>query len=217
MYLSTCVFGIAFVLLGNVAPNSISFGIRVLQAADKPVDNFAVRGIAIAVATFACLIHGFWRKGGIYLSNVFGLVKMLMLLVIIITGFISYSGVFERAAVASDNFNIHNAFKDPEDDPYGFAEAFLAILFAYGGFNQANYVMAEIDNPRKKVRRISTSAMSQLIKVVVQMAGAARCHMGFYPIYVRQRCICELQKGRDHLLELLMRYYSSLSSHWKIN
>ena len=156
MYLSTCIFGLAFVLLGNVAPNSIVFGIRVLQAANKPVDNFTVRGIAIAVATFACLIHGFWRKGGIYLSNVFGLIKMTMLLVIIITGFISYSGVFKRPAVAAQNFNIHNAFSNPQQDPYGFAESFLAILFAYGGFNQANYVMSEIDNPRKKVSGLST-------------------------------------------------------------
>ena len=125
------------------------------------MDNFTVRGIAIAVATFACLIHGFWRKGGIYLSNIFGLIKMTMLLVIIVTGFISYSGVFERPAVASQNFNIHNAFSNPQQDPYGFAESFLAILFAYGGFNQANYVLSEIDNPKKKVSRLSTIVKSK--------------------------------------------------------
>ena len=138
-------------LLGNVATNSISFGIRVLEASGKPVDNFAVRGIAIAVVTFACLFHGTWRQGGIYLNNLFASTKVLMLLVIIVTGFVSYSGVFKRSAVASDNFNVHTAFDNPEKDPYGFAESFLAILFAFGGFNQANYVMSEIDNPRKKV------------------------------------------------------------------
>ena len=136
MYLSTCIFGLAFILLGNVAPNSIVFGIRVLEAANKPVNNFTVRGIAIAVASFACFIHGFWRKGGIYLSNIFGLIKMVMLLVIIITGFVSYSGVFQRPAVAAQNFSIHKAFSNPQQDPYGFAESFLATLFAYGGLTK---------------------------------------------------------------------------------
>lgn len=129
----------------------MSFGIRVLEASGKPIDNFVVRGIAIAVVTFACLFHGSWRQGGIYLNNFLATVKVVMLLVIIVTGFITYSGVFKRSAAASDNFNIHTAFEDPEKNPYGFAESFLAILFAFGGFNQANYVMSEIDNPRTKV------------------------------------------------------------------
>ena len=134
-----------------MAANSISFGIRILEASGKPVDNFYVRGIAIAVMSFACLFHGTWRLGGIYLNNIFAVVKVTMLLVIIVTGFINFSGVFKRSTAASDNFNVHIAFNNAEKDPYGFAESFLAILFAYGGFSQANYVMSEVDNPRKKV------------------------------------------------------------------
>ncbi|KAG8528529.1 uncharacterized protein KY384_007447 [Bacidia gigantensis] len=137
-------------MIGNVAANAISFGIRFLQAADKPMNNFVVQGAAIAVVTFACFMHGFWRQGGIYLSNIFAVIKVAILLLIIVTGFISYSGVFKRPAAGSSNFNLHNAFHDSEPDPFGYAESFLSILFAYGGFNQANYVMAEVENPKKK-------------------------------------------------------------------
>ena len=134
-------------------------GVRVLQASSgKSVDhrdNFTVRGIAIVVVSFACFFHGFWRRGGIYLMNLFGFIKIVMLLVIIVTGFVSYSGVFgtsqEKATAGSGNFDVHTAFSDPAKDTYGFADSFLAILFAFGGFNQANYVMSEVDNPRKKV------------------------------------------------------------------
>ena len=115
------------------------------------MDNFEVRGIAIAVVTFACLFHGIWRLGGIYLSNILAVVKISILFVIFVTGIVSLFGVFKRPAAAAGNFNIHTAFKDPQQDPSGFAESFLAIIFAFGGFNQANYVMSEIDNPRKKV------------------------------------------------------------------
>lgn len=44
-------------------------------------------------------------------------------------------------------------------DAYGYAESFLAILFAWGGFNQANYVMGEIDDPRRRYKWPAFSAV----------------------------------------------------------
>lgn len=127
--------------------NALSFGIRVLEAAGRPVDNFIARGIAIAVVTFAVLLHGTWRQAGLVLNNAFALVKVLILLLIIVTGVISWGGVFKTSdsatsnpGVVSDNFNVHNSFKSASRDSYGFAESFLAVIFAYSGFNQANYV-----------------------------------------------------------------------------
>jgi len=72
-----------------MAGNCLIFGIRVLQAANVPVNDRAVRGIAIAAATGACLIHSFSRRGGIWLGNLFAFIKVLMLLLIIITGICS--------------------------------------------------------------------------------------------------------------------------------
>lgn len=120
--------------------NALSFGIQVLEAAGRPVDNLICRGIAVAVATFAVVLHGTWREAGIYLNNIFATIKILMLLVIIVTGFVSWGGVFKTDEAATDNFNVHKSFKDAGNDSYGFAESFLAVIFAYGGFNQANYV-----------------------------------------------------------------------------
>lgn len=120
--------------------NALSFGIRVLEAAGKTPDNFTVRGIAIAVTTFAVVLHGTWRQAGLFLNKFFAMVKILILLLIIITGFIALGGGFRTHQAASQNFNVHNAFKDKANDPYGFAESFLAVVFAYSGFNQANYV-----------------------------------------------------------------------------
>lgn len=147
-FLSTCVFGVIFVLLGTSAMNALSFGIRVQEAAGHPTaDNFTSRSIAIAAITFAVILHGIWRQAGLFLNNTFAMIKILMLLLIIITGFCSWGGAFhaqaageENPGVAASNFNVHNSFKDTARDSHGFAESFLAVLFAYGGFNQANYV-----------------------------------------------------------------------------
>ena len=53
-----------------------------------------VRGIAVAVATFSCLIHGVWRQGGIYLNNILAGMKICILLMIFILGLLAHAGVF---------------------------------------------------------------------------------------------------------------------------
>lgn len=129
-----------FVLIGTAAMNALSFGIRVLEAAGRTPDNFTVRGIAIAVTTFAVILHGTWRQAGLFLNNAFAMVKVSILLLFIITGFIALGGGFRTDQAATRNFDTDNAFKTTADDPYGFAESFLAVVFAYSGYNQANYV-----------------------------------------------------------------------------
>ena len=147
-FFAVCVYGVAFVLLGNVAMNCLSFGIRVLQAAGKtdPVsqwsttDNWMARGIALVAVTFTCSIHAGWRMGGIYLNNMFAMIKLSMLLFIFISGCLTWGGVFKRSPDAINNLNSNVAFENPSKDAYAFAEAYLSVVFAFGGFNQANYV-----------------------------------------------------------------------------
>ena len=103
-------------------------------------DNWIARGLALLVVTFTCGIHAGWRLGGIYLNNAFAIVKISMLLFIFITGCLTWGGVFHRSPEAISNLNSNVAFENPSKDAYAFAEAYLAVVFAFGGFNQANYV-----------------------------------------------------------------------------
>ena len=160
-----------------MASNGISFAEHVLEAAGHPVDNGqangAIRGIALGVATFACLIHGLWRRGGIWLNNAFAVIKIMILLLIVVLGFVALGGHFTTIPAASSNFS--NSFSNLRSDSYGYTEAFLAVIFAHGGFNQANYVsdagsvseltlrcsqvLSEIDRPRKILKRASLVAV----------------------------------------------------------
>jgi amino acid transporter len=159
VYFTTCVFGITFILLANVATNSIAFGLSILDAAGQSgIKNHdeVVRAIAIGMAAFSCLIHGFWRQGGLYLNNLLALVKILILIMIFILGMIAVSGkVFRKPAgapAALYDSSVALSFNGKNADAYGYAEGFLSILFAFGGFNQANYVMGEVDDPRRRYK-----------------------------------------------------------------
>jgi amino acid transporter len=138
--LVTCVFAAGYIIIGNMAGNCLIFGVRTLEAANVPITNSAVRGLAVAAATLACIIHSFSRRGGIYLSNVFALVKVMMLLLIIITGICAWAGAFHTSTYASQNMAVNKAFVDPSSDSYGYTKAFLAVIFAWSGFDQPNYV-----------------------------------------------------------------------------
>ena len=116
------------------------FGIRTLQAANVPVTNSAVRGLAVAAATVACLIHSFSRRGGIWLGNIFALIKILMLLLVIIVGICAWAGAFHTETYAYQNLAVNNSFEGASQDSYGYTSAFLAVIFAWSGFDQPNYV-----------------------------------------------------------------------------
>jgi amino acid transporter len=152
MLLSTCLFGVGFIALGNMAGNSINFATRVLKAADiQDPSNGTVRGIAIGVATLTCFIHAFSRRGGIWLNNMLAIIKLLILLLIIITAIVVGAGGLPKTEnVFAENTSASASFDDASSDANGYAHAFLAIIFSFSGFEQPNYVLGEISRPRRK-------------------------------------------------------------------
>lgn len=98
---TSCLYGMLFVTLGNLAGNAIQFGQFLLQAIypsnaegqvlTEHADGKA-RGLAVACISFACLLHCVWRKGGIYVIDAVAILKVLILIAIICIGFAASAG-----------------------------------------------------------------------------------------------------------------------------
>lgn len=131
----TCLFGISFIVLGNMAGNCINFAIWIVRAAGHDhVSDGAVRGIALGIATLSCFIHAFSRRGGILLNDVLAVIKVMILLLIIITAIIVAAAgdkVFHARDHFSDNMNIEAAFDDASGDAHSYASAFLSISMSH--------------------------------------------------------------------------------------
>lgn len=161
-----------FVLFAISTGNSISFSSYLLQAATgTPQENTWLNvGIAIATITgneppftspvtrrvqcsltaplVVCLIHAFAPRWGIWLSNGFGAFKLIMLTLLVCTGFAALAG--RTVAPRPDNFSsFHGAGssrRDPADGPAaagaagGYSIALLQVLYSYSGWENANYV-----------------------------------------------------------------------------
>ncbi|KAI9781264.1 MAG: hypothetical protein M1839_006056 [Geoglossum umbratile] len=176
-----CLFGISFIILGNMAGNAISFAIRILEAANVEVTNGAVRAIAVAASIFACFIHTFSRRGGIWLNNLLAAIKLCILFLIIFSAIVYSAGKFpksgaiDRGTVVGENLGAPKSFKNASNDANGYAQAFLAIIFAYSGFEQPNYVLGEIGRPHRKypISMVTSVSLVCLLYLAVNVSYMA--------------------------------------------
>lgn len=115
----------------------MSFAQNVLDASNTQATPGRILAISIAATTFCCLLHAVSRKWGIILNNVFGVIKFLILLFIVLVGL-----CYINRDVACDNFNLATSFDFTTSPkrPFRYAEAFLNAMYPYGLFHQINYV-----------------------------------------------------------------------------
>jgi hypothetical protein len=142
-FFAVCVFGMAFVIIGNTAANSINFGQNILLAAGyKEASYGGTLAIGIGATTCACILHGLSRQWGIRLNNFLGLSKFLILLFLLVVGFAAVGVLAKKDPSLINDLSPEEAFRvdEPNSRPFRYAEAFLFVLFPFGGFHQANYV-----------------------------------------------------------------------------
>lgn len=84
--LATCMFMSYVVFLGFSTPNCIVLGEYVMYALDVEANRWNVRTVAVAVITLLCIIHARYQDFGLRIINVLGVGKMLILVVVIISG-----------------------------------------------------------------------------------------------------------------------------------
>jgi amino acid transporter len=151
-YLATCVLASQMILLGFSSGNSLAFGRYILYAAGGELkDSYTARGIGVACATFAVVLHAVLPKWGIRLFNVLGVFKVAVLLFIVFSGFAALAG----RRLVPDPRNFDNAFAIESGEGYGgggayaYSNALLNIVYSYKGWENANYVLGEIKDPRR--------------------------------------------------------------------
>ena len=137
-----------------------------MRAAGRKDDRVTTLGIAIAVVSASVLIHAFSRRGGILVSNVFGIVKILIVMTMIGLGF-WYKPVASPSARPEEN-----ALHLPESFYVGtegdgmthrryvtdYIKAFAYVFYSYSGFQQPFYVISEAYRPKRTFPRATISA-----------------------------------------------------------
>lgn len=93
-FLATGFYAGYVILLGWAGSNSVVFGEYILNAAQIEVNRWNQRGIGLACITSAFLIHGLALKWGLRLQNLLGIIKLLVILIIVVSGWVSWRSHF---------------------------------------------------------------------------------------------------------------------------
>ena len=88
-FLATGFYTGYVILLGWAGSNSVVFGEYILHAARVEVTRFNQRGVGLACVTTAFIIHGTALKWGLRLQNFLGVIKLLIVLLIVVSGWVS--------------------------------------------------------------------------------------------------------------------------------
>lgn len=179
-YLATCIFAVQFVVFAVSTANTISFANYVMKAVaydhpQSPETDWPTRGVALLAITLVCLIHAFAPKTGIWLGNVLGCLKLIILMLVVCTGFAVLSG--RSASKSPNNFSTFNGpgevkSHDEVQIAGGYALALLQVLYSYSGWENANYVLTEVRDAPKTLKVAAPLAVS-IVTVFYVLANIA--------------------------------------------
>jgi amino acid transporter len=131
--------------LGGPHPNALIFGQSVLIASTKkgtPVEPRLQKFFSILLVGLICQLQAVSRINYVRFSNIFAIYKVLFLSFITIAGWHSLaSGTASTASQpSSGKESWGQSFQGMTKSPYNTAMALLAILRAYSGWENANFV-----------------------------------------------------------------------------
>ncbi|KAL2015467.1 hypothetical protein VTK56DRAFT_5392 [Thermocarpiscus australiensis] len=131
--------------------------------------NWELKGVAVAGYTVAFLFVVFHTRFSYWLSNGIGVVKVLTLVFIAITGLVVLGGNVSR--VPEPRANFIDAFEG-HATPYGLTNALYKIIFSYAGYENAFNVVNEVKNPVKRLRQNGFIALA-IIAALYLLANVA--------------------------------------------
>jgi basic amino acid/polyamine antiporter, APA family len=133
---------LALIETGAIAAVAITFANYALRLAGRP--DVAAVPIAIGAIVLLSVINYLGVKPGSRVLNVLVVLKVAALGVLIVAGAVSPAEPgWWSVSRESSTTGLRTAV--------GFGAALIPILFAYGGWQNANYVAEEIDNPRRNL------------------------------------------------------------------
>ena len=133
---------LALIESGAVAAVAITFANYALRLVGRP--DVAAVPLAIAAIVGLSIVNYFGVKPGSRVLNVLVVLKVVALVILILAG-----------ALAPGTAGWWSAARESAPDAapvaVAFGAALIPILFAYGGWQNANYVAEEIENPRRNL------------------------------------------------------------------
>ncbi|OOG00652.1 hypothetical protein ASPCADRAFT_125662 [Aspergillus carbonarius ITEM 5010] len=169
-YFFPTVFAMQTVLFSFSSSNAVVLAEYLFKLADAETTAWKEKGVAVAVYTVAALLLSFNTKWSLWLANAIGIVKLVTLIFIGITGLVVLGG---HTPVADPLVNFHDAFSGTSGATvYGATNALVKVMFSYAGYSNACNVANEVTNPVKTLRWSAPAALflTAVLYILVNIA-----------------------------------------------
>ncbi|KAI0879426.1 high-affinity methionine permease [Hypoxylon argillaceum] len=144
-------FAFYSVVLSFSSSNAIVLSNYLWALAHKTPTEWQGKGVAIAAYSLAVICVVAHNKYSLWATNIIGVVKIITLVFISITGFVVLGGHVPR--IPDPKANFRNAFEGTTNNGNDLSVALVNIIFAYSGYANAFSVVNEIKNPIPTLKR----------------------------------------------------------------
>ncbi|CEP63494.1 Mup1p LALA0_S08e03752g [Lachancea lanzarotensis] len=148
--------------LGWAASNSVNAAVMFLTAADTEITTWKQRGLALGVLSFCFIVNSVNVKLGLYIQNLLGIFKLVIVIFISVTGWV----VLGNKNLKTDNF--HNAFEGTGNaSAYGIVNALYNVIWSFVGYSNVNYALGEVKNPVRTLKIAGPVSMAFLTIIYI--------------------------------------------------
>lgn len=149
--LAGCVYAFQMVLLGFSSGNSFAFGKYVWFAftgIEADENDWNSKLIGVACISFCIFLHIRFPNQGTSLFNFLGVFKVLILILIVLLGALVGMGAIDLPPTGNftDVWNGSHTTSN-SNSYYLVSVALLEIIYSFKGWENANYVLSEVEDP----------------------------------------------------------------------
>lgn len=134
----------------HLASGCITFTKYIWVTAGATTTEWEQRGVAILVLTTITLTHTIFPGFGVRLMNAFAVMKVILVLFIVISGWVVLAGGIKT--VPDPHASFRNSFANSKSGSYYYATALFSVLNSYAGWSNASYVLNEVKNPVRTLK-----------------------------------------------------------------
>lgn len=192
-YLFPVTFAIQTVILSFSSSNAIVLAQYLFRINGHSPTPWELKGVAVAGYTVAVLLLAFHTRFSYHLSNAIGLVKLLTLIFVAITGLVVLGG---HTSVHDPKANFRDSFHSESSTAYGVTNALVKIIFSYAGYENAFNVVNEVRSPVRSIR--NNGGLSLLIVAILYILA----NIAYFAAVPRK----ELEASKQIAASLLFKY-----------
>ncbi|KAG5951228.1 hypothetical protein E4U53_003530 [Claviceps sorghi] len=171
-YFFPIAFAVQSVILSFSSSNAVVLSRYLWRIAGQTPSDWQMKGVAMSAYTLAVLCVIAHNKYSMWAANILGLLKIITLVFISITGLVVLGGNVARVPHPGANFQ--NAFRGTTTNGNDLSSALVSIVFTYSGFSNAFNMVNEIKNPIPSLKRHG------LCSVVVVSVLYVLCNVAYF-------------------------------------